>query len=635
MASKKKTPAQIELEKERRAFVQARPNLEKPEARKRFYVQKRAAELEAAGKPVDRKALRQKFETGGVQRAGFYTQADLQRIAAAKNNNGGTTKKKNTVQSKNVGDAKDRRVGGVSAPGSAGGVSFRATSAPTGVTGRVAGANIENGVSRMKAPPGYKYQPAPGLKTKDQPLVRDYTRGEQAKAAAGFFAELSGIPTVARFVKNPTKRGAIETGLVAASYIPIIGKGIKYAGMAKLGSIAAKSKPITILGDITTVETSAATVVGAVKKGQTVVTKTPMSGTAAGLRGRAGSLRGKSGSLRGKSGPLRGPASAAKANTRGAKLRAANNAAAATKASRVTTAAEKASTATKATTAKKAATATKNVAKTAKKTKKTTAATVAQPVAKPVAQPVVAATKTTTKAATKTTTKTATKASTKAATKTTTKATAKATAKAADKGPGMIYDGPRMNANFLETTSRASGSNMEMLSADVLNNLAKAQGQAMSQVVAKVNTGAKTAGSVAKKTKAGKVTKAEAKKAYDVVIGGQARNVRPVAEAVFKSKKELDKWVRSGGKELLKRASEQERQAWRAKNARVLKEVESAAAEAQKARAAANARTNARLARYNRARQPLKDLYNRAALNRANRQADTVGMPRSTAGKKK
>lgn len=79
MASKKKNVEQRIAE--RKAFVQARPNLTPAEARKRFYVQTRAAELEAQGKTVDRKALRQKFESGKVTREGFYTPQDVQRAA--------------------------------------------------------------------------------------------------------------------------------------------------------------------------------------------------------------------------------------------------------------------------------------------------------------------------------------------------------------------------------------------------------------------------------------------------------------------------------------------------------------------------------------------------------------------------
>jgi hypothetical protein len=82
MASKKKNVEQrIQA---RKAFVASNPNLSPAEARKRFYVQTRAQELSAAGKAVDRKALRQKFESGGVTREGFYTPADIQRAAAKK-----------------------------------------------------------------------------------------------------------------------------------------------------------------------------------------------------------------------------------------------------------------------------------------------------------------------------------------------------------------------------------------------------------------------------------------------------------------------------------------------------------------------------------------------------------------------
>lgn len=76
-------PAKVAQRKaERVAFVQSKPNLSPEKAREQFYVQTRAAELTAAGKAVDKKALRQKFETGGVTREGFYTPGDKSRIAA-------------------------------------------------------------------------------------------------------------------------------------------------------------------------------------------------------------------------------------------------------------------------------------------------------------------------------------------------------------------------------------------------------------------------------------------------------------------------------------------------------------------------------------------------------------------------
>ena len=82
MATKKNNPNVQKRVAERKAFVAARPNLSKETARKRFYVQTRAAELEAAGKTVDRAALRKKFETGTIKRAGFQTAQDIQKAAA-------------------------------------------------------------------------------------------------------------------------------------------------------------------------------------------------------------------------------------------------------------------------------------------------------------------------------------------------------------------------------------------------------------------------------------------------------------------------------------------------------------------------------------------------------------------------
>lgn len=85
MAKKKNfTPQEQERIRKRIEFVQANPELAPAEARKRFFVQTRVQELSAAGKPVDRKKLRQQFTSGNVKRKGFYTEGDLQKIAAQK-----------------------------------------------------------------------------------------------------------------------------------------------------------------------------------------------------------------------------------------------------------------------------------------------------------------------------------------------------------------------------------------------------------------------------------------------------------------------------------------------------------------------------------------------------------------------
>ena len=91
MASSKKnkntTPQDQALAAKRVAFVKSKPELSPVEARTRFFVQTRAAELQAKGVEVTkqrRQELRQKFASGGVQRQGFYTPADIARAAAAK-----------------------------------------------------------------------------------------------------------------------------------------------------------------------------------------------------------------------------------------------------------------------------------------------------------------------------------------------------------------------------------------------------------------------------------------------------------------------------------------------------------------------------------------------------------------------
>jgi len=77
MATKKQKPAVAKRVAERKAFVKdkvASKGITAKQARQRFYVQTRMAELKAAGKTVTpemRKQLQQKFQSGNVSRKGF------------------------------------------------------------------------------------------------------------------------------------------------------------------------------------------------------------------------------------------------------------------------------------------------------------------------------------------------------------------------------------------------------------------------------------------------------------------------------------------------------------------------------------------------------------------------------------
>jgi hypothetical protein len=94
MASKKNVAKRVAERKEFVAKAKER-GVDAKTARKRYFVQTRAKELEAQGKPVDRAALRKKFESGDVSRKGF---------GAPKKKAAGTTDSKTRP---NVGDAKD------------------------------------------------------------------------------------------------------------------------------------------------------------------------------------------------------------------------------------------------------------------------------------------------------------------------------------------------------------------------------------------------------------------------------------------------------------------------------------------------------------------------------------------------
>jgi hypothetical protein len=94
MASKKaKTPQEQALIKKRVEFVQSKPDVPKAQARQQFFVQTRAAELQAKGVEVTkekRAQLRQKFQSGEVKRSGFYTDADRARFATSKSGSAST-----------------------------------------------------------------------------------------------------------------------------------------------------------------------------------------------------------------------------------------------------------------------------------------------------------------------------------------------------------------------------------------------------------------------------------------------------------------------------------------------------------------------------------------------------------------
>jgi len=88
--AKKRTPEELERIRQRKEFVQSKPDLDPAKARQQFYVQTRVKELEKSGAEVTkerRAALRQKFASGDVQRAGFYTPTDVAKFTGNNNNN--------------------------------------------------------------------------------------------------------------------------------------------------------------------------------------------------------------------------------------------------------------------------------------------------------------------------------------------------------------------------------------------------------------------------------------------------------------------------------------------------------------------------------------------------------------------
>ena len=92
-ANKNRTPQELDRIAKRVQFVKSNPQLDPATARKRFFVQTRAAELTSKGievTPEKRKQLRQGFDTGKVKREGFYTAGDVARISAKNTSGSGT-----------------------------------------------------------------------------------------------------------------------------------------------------------------------------------------------------------------------------------------------------------------------------------------------------------------------------------------------------------------------------------------------------------------------------------------------------------------------------------------------------------------------------------------------------------------
>jgi hypothetical protein len=116
--NKNKTPQDKALASKRVEFVKANPNLDPAEARQRFFVQTRAAELTSKGVEITkekRAQLRQKFQAGDVQRTGFYTPGDLARIAARNTGGGGDDTQDITKPPRSTGA--NRAAGARSMPG--------------------------------------------------------------------------------------------------------------------------------------------------------------------------------------------------------------------------------------------------------------------------------------------------------------------------------------------------------------------------------------------------------------------------------------------------------------------------------------------------------------------------------------
>jgi hypothetical protein len=99
--AKKLNPQEQQRVQQRKAFVQAHPDLDPAVARKRFFVQTRVQELTRSGIDVTdqlRAGLREQFTSGNVKRQGFYTPKDIAN-SRNNNNNNNNNNTNNTVDS--------------------------------------------------------------------------------------------------------------------------------------------------------------------------------------------------------------------------------------------------------------------------------------------------------------------------------------------------------------------------------------------------------------------------------------------------------------------------------------------------------------------------------------------------------
>lgn len=101
MAMKPKVAARVAARKQAVGAMK-KQGIKAGEARKRFYVQTRSAELAAKGVKVDkakRQELRKKFAAGEVSRAGFYKKGEKAKMGSSKP---GTTKSSSSSSSSKV-----------------------------------------------------------------------------------------------------------------------------------------------------------------------------------------------------------------------------------------------------------------------------------------------------------------------------------------------------------------------------------------------------------------------------------------------------------------------------------------------------------------------------------------------------
>jgi hypothetical protein len=205
--AKKLNPQEQQRVQQRKAFVQANPDLDPAEARKRFFVQTRVQELTKSGVEVTkerRAALRQQFTSGDISRKGFLSPQDVQRSSNTNSTNN------------NVVPTPERIPGGVAAAAARAKGMVNTSTAISSVAPKTTGTSTTTSSAAPKTDrnpfnnPGSPFTKAEQDKFKSAISNIDYKGSKTQKVASfvGDTLELGNFAKAAKFVG----RTALSTG---------------------------------------------------------------------------------------------------------------------------------------------------------------------------------------------------------------------------------------------------------------------------------------------------------------------------------------------------------------------------------------------------------------------------------------